>query len=181
MAGLAYLDVVELEGGIWMGALMAVNQLGIPTEFIYSEPLAPSQLQASMYGDALRDYVSLDVIGRSLIEDSQSAGCPVVVAGIELLQLATRVKRPLCRLASTSLKPLDELKALREKQDGEVLVQLDEDGPPWSLRIYDRVNFPIEQHLNSFIDCAARFDLLEPLKRVRATLELLAKGGGQED
>jgi len=180
MAGLAYLDVARLDGEVYMGGLMTVNELGIPTEFLYSEPIEPTKLQASMYGAALGEFLTLDVIGRTLIADSSTAGIPVVVAAAELLQLATRTKRPLCRLASTGLKPLGAPGQMSDRNEGEVLAQLDDDGPPWSFRFFDRVNFPVEQHLNNFIDCAAKFDLLEPLARVRSTIELLAAGeGGQ--
>lgn len=177
MAALSYLDVLRLSGDVFMGGLMTVSELGLPTEFIYSEPLRPSKLQLSLYGTTLGRYLMIDVVGKGLIEASQSRGVPVVLARDELLALATRVKRPLCLLAQTTQRPLSAVGEVRTREgvEGgeEFTAQLSEVQSPYSFRIFDRVNFPVEQHLKAFLDCAARFDILEPLSRVRRTLELL--------
>jgi hypothetical protein len=176
MASLAYLDVLRLTGDVFMGGLMTVNELGLPTEFLYSEPLKPSRLQLSLYGSTLGRYLMIDVVGKGLIEASTSRGVPVVLARDELLPLATRVKRPLCVLSASSQRPFGEVGEVRPRESGsgeEFLAQLSEVTSPYLFSIYDRVSFPVEQHLKSFIDCAARFDLLEPQARVRRTLELL--------
>lgn len=53
MAALTYLDVQTLTADCFMGGLLTVNELGLPTEFLYSEPIRPSKLQASLYGTTL--------------------------------------------------------------------------------------------------------------------------------
>jgi hypothetical protein len=176
MAALSYLAVLRLSGEAFMGALLTVNDIGLPTEFIYSEPLTPTKLQLSLYGTTLGRYVMVDVVGKGLVDASQARGVPVVVAHGDLLPLATRVKRPLCQLTATTHRPLGNPGELREQSPEEYLAQLSEVQSPYHFRIYDRINFPVEQHLPNFIECAARFDLLEPLARIGRTLELIRDG-----
>lgn len=159
-----------------MGGLMTVNDLGLPTEFIYSEPLTPSKLQLSLYGTTLGRYLMLDVVGKGLVEASQARGVPIVLGHGDLLPLATRVKRPLCQLTATNQRPLGEAGAMKEQSPEEFLAQLTEVQSPYHFSIYDRVNFPVEQHLPVFIECAGRFDVLEPLSRIARTLELVRDG-----
>lgn len=159
-----------------MGGLLTVNELGLPTEFIYSEPLTPTKLQLSLYGTTLGRYVMVDVVGKGLLEASQARGVPVVLAQPELLPLATRVKRPLCHLSLSAQRPLSEVGQIRQNSEEEFVAQLSEVQSPYHFRIFDRASFPPEQHLPVFIECAARFDLLEPLGRVTRTLEMIRSG-----
>jgi len=177
VSALSYLEVSRLSGEVFMGGLLSVSELGLPTEFIYSEPLKPQRIQAGLYGSTLGRYLMLDVVGKGLIEASAARGVPVIVGSPELLALATKVKRPLCQLTPTALRPEGEIGAILpfgpNPTDCEFLSLLSEMQSPWQFRIYDRVNFPVEQHIKTFVECAHRFDLLEPLARVRRTLELI--------
>jgi len=176
MAALTYLDVLALTGDCFMGGLLTVNELGLPTEFLYCDPIQPSKLQVTLYGTTLGRYLMVDVVGKGLIEASQARGAPVIVGHSELLGLATKVKRPLCRLAQSNQRPLGEPGTIRESKPEEFAAQLNEVYSPYIVRIYDRINFAIDQHLPVLIECAGRFELLEPLERVRRTLEVIRKG-----
>jgi hypothetical protein len=173
MAALSYLDVLALTGDCFRGGLLTVNELGLPTEFIHSDPIRPSKLQLSLYGTTLGRYLMVDVVGKGLLDASQARGAPVVVGHSELLALATKIKRPLCKLTRTNQRPLGEVGEVREGSAEEFAAQLNEVQNPYIFRIYDRINFGVDQHLPTFIECASRFDLLEPLERVKRTLEVL--------
>lgn len=173
MASLTYLDVVAVSNDCFIGGLLTVSELGLPTEFHYSDPIRPSKLQLSLYGTTLGRYLMVDVVGKGLLDASQARNAPVIVGSAELLGLATKTKRALCKLNPTNLRPLPEIGDLRENSAEEFTAQLNEVQSPYGFRIFDRVNFPIEQVLPVFIECATRFDLLEPLARVRRTLEVI--------
>jgi hypothetical protein len=183
VASLSYIDVLRLSGDVYMGGLMTVNELGLPLEFLHCEPLQPSRLQLSLYGTTIGRYLMVDVLGKGLIEGSQSRGVPVVLAREELLSLATRVKRPLCCLSATTQRPLSDAGDIKPRDNAddakEFLAQLNETQPPYMLSIYDRISFPVEQHMRTLVDCASNFDILEPLNRIRRTLELLRGGEAQ--
>lgn len=188
MASLSYLEVTRLGGDVFMGGLLTVSDMGLPTEFHYSEPLKPSKLQLSLYGSTIGRYLMLDVVGKGLVEASGARGVPVIVGHGELLPLATRIKRPLCTISQTHLAPLGDIGSARQVNgsgppasgDTEFLLQLSEVQSPWQFRIFDRVNFPLEQHIKTFCECAQRFELLEPLQRVKRTLESLREGGSDD-
>jgi hypothetical protein len=173
MAALTYLDVQALTGDCFMGGLLTVNELGLPTEFLYSDPIQPSKLQLTLYGTTLGRYLMVDVLGKGLLEASQARGAPVIVGHSELLGLATRVKRPLCRLTQSSQRPLGEPGTIRESRPEEFAAQLNDVQSPYIVRIYDRINFAVDQHLPVLVECAGHFDPLEPLERVRRTLEAI--------
>lgn len=178
MAALTYLDVEALTADCFMGGLLTVNELGLPTEFLYSEPIRPSKLQLGLYGTTLGRYVMVDVIGKGLLDGSQARGAPVVVGSTELLALATRSKRPLLHLSATNQRPLGDVGDVRQSTDTEFAAQLDEVRSPYIVRIYDRINFVADQHLPVLTECAARFDPLEPLGRIRRTLEVIQHDAG---
>lgn len=171
MASLTYLDVLAISNDCFIGGLLTVSELGLPTEFHYSDPIRPSRLQLSLYGTTLGRYLMVDVVGKGLLDASQARNAPVVVGHNELLGLATKTKRALCKLTATNLRPLGDIGEIRENNVEEFTAQLSEVQSPYGFRIFDRVNFPVDQVLPTFIECAARFDLLEPLGRVKRTLE----------
>ncbi|MCH7472274.1 hypothetical protein IIA79_04910 [bacterium] len=179
MASLSYLDVLRLSGDVFMGGLMTVTELGLPSEFIYSEPITADKLQVSLYGTTLGRYLMVDVVGKGLIEASKARGTPVIVGRSDLLALAIRVKRPLCQLSISNQRPFAEVGELQPRNETEVLVQLNDVQSPYVISIYDRISFPVEKHLPVFIECASRFDLLEPFQRVERTLELLKDGADE--
>lgn len=166
-----------MTGDLCLGGLLSVDELGLPQEFLHSDPIHPSKLQLSLYGTTMSRYLMVDVIGKGLVEASQSRGAPVVVGHSELLALATKVKRPFVKLQSTNQRPLGEVGDIRENSDTEFAAQLNDVQNPYIFTIFDRQNFPIAQHLPSFIECAARFDVLEPMVRVKRTLEVIQRGG----
>jgi hypothetical protein len=180
MPGLSYLDVLRLTGDVFLGGLLTVNETGLPTEFIYSEPVRPSKLQLSLYGSTLGRYLMLDVVGKGLVDASQSRAVPVIVAQGDMLPLATRVKRPVCHLRQSAMRPLEQSGQVMEQAADEVLVQLGEVASPFHLRYYDRASFPLEKELPNLLECVKRFDVLEPFGRVKKTLEQL-RGGLEEE
>lgn len=119
----------------------------------------------------------VDVVGKGLLDSSKARGAPVVVGHSELLQLATKVKRPFCQLTATSQRPLAEVGSMRESRPEEFAVQLSDVQSPYVFRIFDRINFPVDTHLPLFIEFAGHFDILEPLDRVKRTLEVLRHDG----
>jgi len=173
MLALSYLEVLALTGDCIMGGLLTVNELGLPTEFLYSDAIRPSKLQVSLYGTTLGRYLMVDVVGKGLLDSSKARGAPVVVGHSDLLQLATKVKRPFCQLSATSQRPLAEVGSMRESRPEEFAVQLSDVQSPYIFRIFDRINFPVDTHLPLFIEFAGHFDILEPLDRVKRTLEVL--------
>jgi len=178
MASLTYLDVVALSNDCFLGGLLTVNELGLPTEFHYSDPIRPSKLQLSLYGSTLGRYVMVDVVGKGLLDASQARNAPVVVGHSDLLGLATKTKRALCKLTTTNLRFLGEVGEIKESNAEEFAAQLNDVQSPYSFRIFDRVNFPVDQVLPVFIECAVRFDLLEPMSRVKRTLEAVQHDDG---
>ncbi|MCB1217332.1 hypothetical protein KDL44_08055 [bacterium] len=172
---ISYLDIAHLRADSYAGGLLSVNELGIPVEFIHSEQIRPTDLQASLYGSTLGRYLLLDVIGKGLAEASQQKGAPLVVASPDLLPLAQRVRRPVCCLQRTENRPLSDSGATDWLNETELQVQLNETRSPLLFRIHSRENFQAERTVPGFSECARSFDVLEPLSRIRRILDSLQR------
>jgi len=170
------MDIMLIDGKTYLGGLLEVNEIGLPVDFHYNKPLTPTRIQAGLYGDKLSEYLRLEVIGKGLIEASNTPGVPVVVRDRDLLNLATKVKRPLCHISPTRENALGDVGALRDGTET-ALLQVSPGDPPIKLQFFDKANFPLDQHASRLTDCAAKFDLIEPLTRVRQTLELIKESG----
>lgn len=169
------MDIVQLRGDLFIGGLLTVNDLGIPTEFMHSEQIRPTALQISLYGSTLGKYLLLDVVGKGLAEASQHRALPLVVASRELLPLAERVRRPVCHVSRTSDRPLSDVGDMELLSDTEMQVQLSDTRSPMLFQIYSAENFAESKSLPIFASCSRNFDIAEPLQRVRRTLENLQR------
>jgi hypothetical protein len=169
------MDIVQLRGDLFIGGLLTVSDLGIPTEFMHSEQIRPTALQISLYGSTLGKYLLLDVVGKGLAEASQHRSLPLVVASRELLPLADRVRRPVCYLSRTSDRPLADVGDMEQLSDTQMQVQLSDTRSPVLFEIYSRDNFAEAKSLPVFRDCSRNFDITEPMQRVRRTLESLQR------
>ena len=179
MSAISYLDVVQLKGDLFVGGLLSVDELGIPAEFIHSEQIRPTALQVSLYGSTLGKYLLLDVLGKGLAESSQHKGLPLVVASRDLLPLGDRIRRPVCCLSLTQHRPSHDIGELDWVSQNELQVQLQENRSPLLFQVLSRENFNAEKSIAAFRNCAGNFDLLEPLGRVRRTLETLMREEAQ--
>lgn len=64
---IGYLSVLKIEDK-HIGGMLVVNDLGIPVEFKYSEPITPTKLQEIIYGSSLEYYLHTEIIARGLIQ-----------------------------------------------------------------------------------------------------------------
>ncbi|ANQ54327.1 MULTISPECIES: hypothetical protein [Thermosipho] len=52
----------------YLGGILVVDERGIPVEFKYTEPITPTPLQKIIYGSSLEEYLSVEIIGKNLVE-----------------------------------------------------------------------------------------------------------------
>ncbi|ABR31276.1 hypothetical protein SU69_07240 [Thermosipho melanesiensis] len=52
----------------YLGGILIIDERGIPIEFKYTEPITPTGLQKIIYGSSLEEYLSVEIIGKTLIE-----------------------------------------------------------------------------------------------------------------
>jgi hypothetical protein len=64
---IGYLSVMNIDGK-HLGGVLVINDLGIPVEFKYSEPVTPTKLQEIIYGNSLEYYLHAEIIAKGLVQ-----------------------------------------------------------------------------------------------------------------
>ncbi len=152
------------------GAILVTNQIGVPLEFKYTEPIAINRLQRILYGAVLDRYIHetllRDALGRELrsqprffitgFDEKEFLG---TLAGREMMALQ-EVKAPAVEPAGPAPRP-------RER---EALVEVD---GGTRLRIAFSTPDPaVQQEMAAWIrEMGRTMDLLEPMERMKTRID----------
>jgi len=156
--GLAFLRVLELDGGGYVGGMLVTNQLGRPLEFQCTTPIKPNRTQVILYGPTLAPFIYSELIGKTLFARLDIKPQLIVIDQEPLLDLRLHIPAPVAQL-------LDE-RAIRSVLADETRLQCG------SQHLRFHADFPQDRD-----DAAERLaalpsdaDLREPLERVSEAL-----------
>ena len=155
---IGYLSVLNIKNK-HIGGILVINDLGIPVEFKYSEPVTPTKLQEIIYGSSLEYYLHTEIIAKGLIQKVENR--PEFILTQDSSLLFDR------NIVSVTLLP----QSVPEKKEGnEAIVPLNNN----SIRITFQETTKVEDTIVSkIIDFASRIDLFEPFDRVEKALEYI--------
>jgi hypothetical protein len=160
----------------YLGALMVTDHTGLPLDFRYTDPITPTRLQRALYGGVLDRHLRTEVVARTLVgavtqaptliivderglADEQVAGCPVVVLG------------------ASAAGPLGAVGSVHSQGGDSLLLQVAEGVNPVRVGVGAEDPSPgRDAATRALVELGATMDLLEPLERVRAALDLIAAG-----
>ena len=77
-----------------LGGYLVTNSWGRPLEFRLSTAVQPNRVQQILYGGTLTEYVWADLIGRTLVEKTNTAAHLLVTDSPGILPLRSRVEVP---------------------------------------------------------------------------------------
>jgi hypothetical protein len=154
------------------GAILVTNQIGVPLEFKYTEPVVVTKLHKILYGSSLERYLHetliRDRLSRELRSDPEFFLAPYdekdfigAIAGKEMVAVQ-RLKQG----------PGDSAGPFTRVRDREALVQL-EDG--LDLRIaFSTADDAVQRYIVAWLQELGRtMDVLEPMDRVANALRSL--------
>ncbi|HCI30073.1 MAG TPA: hypothetical protein PKI14_04720 [Fervidobacterium sp.] len=152
---IGYLSVLKIEDK-HIGGMLVVNDLGIPVEFKYSEPITPTKLQEIIYGSSLEYYLHTEIIARGLIQKLENRPELILTQDSSLLFDKN--------IVTITFLP----QSIPEKRENnEAIVNLNNS----SIRITFQENTKFEDSLvEKIIDFASRIDIFEPFNRVEKAL-----------
>lgn len=78
----------------YLGGYLVTNSWGRPLEFRLSTAVQPNKVQQILYAGTLTDYLSADLIGRTLVEKTATPVHLLVTDSIGVLALRARVDVP---------------------------------------------------------------------------------------
>jgi len=158
--------------GKLLGGILVTNEIGVPLEFKYTEPIAMNRLQKTLYGAALDRYLHETVIRDSLARELQSDPKYFITGYDEKEYLGTLAGRAMVALQEVRPGASESGASLTRPKDREAVIMTD-DGI--GLRAaFSTSDEALQEEMISWLqNVALTMDLLEPLERVRVALKML--------
>jgi len=160
-----------------MGAIMVTNQIGIPLEFKYSEPVTATKLHKILYGSVLEKYLHETVIRDRLAKELQSTPSYFITSYDEKEFLGALADREMMAIQKYALPPQELAGSFTRIREKEAIVKLEDDA------VFLRLAFSIDDEklqctMVAWLQEMARtMDILEPLDRISTALASLCGDG----
>jgi hypothetical protein len=148
---------VRHESGTFAGGYLVTNAWGRPLEFRMSAPVQPNRVQQILYASTLDEYLSGEVIGRTLVEKTAMPAQAVFTDTLPALSLRRCLEIPVAFVARAGCEIADGIVARAgDSQRGPLLVHPE---------------FPDDAgRLRELLERVHNLDLLEPFARIREAI-----------
>ena len=153
-----------------MGAILVTNQIGVPLEFKYTEPVVATKLHKILYGSVLEKYLHETVIRDRLGREVRSSPNYFIAPYDEKEFLGPIAEREMIAVQRYSLPPGDLSGPFNRIREREAIIELEEE------RIFLRLAFStsdetLQHNIAAWLQETARtMDVLEPLDRITSAL-----------
>jgi hypothetical protein len=153
-----------------MGGIMVTNQIGIPLEFKYTEPVAATKLHRILYGSVLDKYLHETVIRDRLAKELQSAPSYFITTYDEKEFLGALADKEMMAIQKYALPPQELSGSFTRIREKEAIVELE--GDAIFLRLaFSTDDEKIQNAMVAWLQETARtMDVLEPLERISTAL-----------
>src|SRR5262249_27850909 len=148
-----------------LGAVLVTNQVGIPVEFKYTEPVVATKLHKILYGAVLERYLHETVI-RDRLASEVTSGPEYVIAPYEEREfLGTLAGREMMAIQRSNLGPGEASGPFTRLREREAIIGL-EDGQ--ALRVVFSSDDDSTQHgMATWLQEISRtMDVFEPIERI---------------
>jgi hypothetical protein len=157
---IGYLSVMNIDGK-HLGGVLVINDLGIPVEFKYSEPVTPTKLQEIIYGNSLEYYLHVEIIAKGLVQRLENKPEVILVQDPTLLFDKNTV------MVTLLPQPVSE-----KKEGNEAVFNFNNK----SIRITFSENAKVDDNVvQKILDYASKIDILEPFDRVEKALKYVCE------
>lgn len=156
----------------YLGAILVLDDKGIPQEFRVTQAIKPTTIQKQLYGKSLPEYIGVTLCGKPLYNILRLKPVAIIVNQKELVELGSEIDSFLVNIRS-----IDETLVINNgvEKVSEKIVSLNNEFKPLSStfpRIYN------EEKILECIKLVTKFtytiDLLEPFNRIRVALDTLS-------
>ena len=153
-----------------MGAILVTNQIGVPLEFKYTEPVIATKLHKILYGSVLERYLRETVIRDRLGREVRSAPNYFIAPYEEKEFLGSLADREMMAIQKCGLPPADLTGPFTRIREREAIIELE--GEPIFLRLaFSTAGETAQQEMVAWLrDIALTMDILEPLDRIASAL-----------
>ncbi len=157
---IGYLLVEKIENK-HIGGILVINDLGIPVEFKYSEPITPTKLQEIIYGNSLEYFLHVEIIAKGLVQKLENRPELILVNDPNLIFDKNIVM----------LTILPQI-VPEKKENNEAIINVNNS----SIRITFQENSKIDENIiQKIADTATKIDIIEPFDRIERALEYVCE------
>jgi hypothetical protein len=153
-----------------IGAILVTNQIGVPIEFKYTEPVVATKLHKILYGSVLEKYLHETVIRDRLGREVRTAPNFFIAPYDEKEFLGSIADREMMAIQKYMEPPGEISGPFNRIREREAIVELEEDA------VFLRLSFSTsdESTQHSMVawlqEIARTMDVLEPLDRITSAL-----------
>lgn len=153
-----------------MGAILVTNQIGVPLEFKYTEPVLATKLHKILYGSVLERYLRETVIRDRLGREVRTAPNYFITSYDEKDFLAAIAEREVVAIQKCGLPPADLSGSFTRIREREAIVELENE--PVFLRLaFSTPDETVQQEMIAWLrEISRTMDILEPLDRIASAL-----------
>ncbi|MFX1263693.1 MAG: hypothetical protein ACFFAZ_16710 [Promethearchaeota archaeon] len=157
----------------YIGSLLVTDHKGIPIEFRCSNPIIPTKVQITLYGEAFLPYLGVELCGKSLIRSIENKPKLIFVDEPYLLDLADYAY---CPIVFAEMMEANNNSAIATVDESGYIVEeitLDHEGAQ-SLKVYGKKE--IKPNIKELImTLSATFDIFEPFTRMKKAIDMIIK------
>lgn len=153
-----------------MGGILITNQIGVPLEFKYTEPVVATRLHKILYGSVLEKYLHETVIRDRLAREVRSMPDYFITNYEEKEFLGPVGDREMVAIQKCSFPPEDISGDFTRIREREAIIQLEDDAVFLRLA-FSTPDEAIQHGVATWLqDLARTMDVLEPLERISTAL-----------
>ncbi len=160
-----------------MGGILITNQIGVPLEFKYTEPVTATRLHKILYGSVLDKYLHETVIRDRLGREVRALPNFFITGYDEKEFLGPIADREMVAIQKCNLPPGDISGPFTRIREREAIIELEEDREFLRLA-FSTSDEMLQLNIVAWLQENARtMDILEPLDRITAALNSICGEG----
>lgn len=156
----------------YLGAILVLDDKGIPQEFRVTQAIKPTIIQKQLYGKSLLEYIGVTLCGKPLYNILRVKPIAIIVNQKELVELGSEIDCFLVNIQTIDDTLVINNDAVREP---EKIVSLnDEYKPLCSTFPRSYSDEKIKECIKRVTEFTHAINLLEPFNRIRVALDTLS-------
>ncbi|MBN2243114.1 MAG: hypothetical protein JW793_10520 [Acidobacteria bacterium] len=162
-----------------MGGMLITNQVGIPLEFKYTEPVVATKLHKILYGSVLEKYLHETVIRDRLGAEIRMLPEFFIAPYDEKEFLGPIKSREMVAIQKYNMPPGELSGPFNRIRDREAVIELEEESLLLRLA-FSTTNESVQHDIAAWLQEIARtMNLLEPMDRIASALKSICGEGGK--
>jgi len=160
-----------------MGGILITNQIGVPLEFKYTEPVTATNLHKILYGSVLEKYLHETVIRDRLGREVRTLPNYFITSYDEKEFLGPVADREMVAIQKCNLPPGEISGAFNRIREREAIIELEEDATFLRLA-FSTSDETVQLNIVAWLQEISRaMDILEPLNRITDALNNICGEG----